>query len=219
MTGRLVIVEDHGLFAETVGTALRAVGYEVELVDARESDLVGNVKSYSPDLVLMDFDLGPGRDAVTMVSELTPQAPVVMMTGVSDRIRLARCIRAGAVGIVEKGMSFDGLMESIEEAVQAGTLMSRHARDEYLRALREHEDERRERLAPFHQLSAREAYVLRGLCRGASVEEIAQESVVSISTIRTQVRAVLRKLDVSSQRAATALARASGWLDEDRDQP
>jgi two-component system nitrate/nitrite response regulator NarL len=47
---------------------------------------------------------------------------------------------------------------------------------------------------------------------GRTVQEIAAEAVVSVATVRTQVRAVLRKLDVPSQVAAIGRARAAGWI-------
>ncbi len=55
--------------------------------------------------------------------------------------------------------------------------------------------------------------MLRALCEGRAVDEIARDAVVSVSTVRSQVRAILRKLGVNSQLAATALARRAGWSD------
>jgi DNA-binding NarL/FixJ family response regulator len=46
---------------------------------------------------------------------------------------------------------------------------------------------------------------------GKSAAEIAAEAVVSLATVRSQIRAVLQKLDVTSQIAAVALAHRSGW--------
>ena len=46
---------------------------------------------------------------------------------------------------------------------------------------------------------------------GKAAAEIAVESYVSIATIRSQIKAILRKLEVNSQLAAVALAYRSGW--------
>ena len=51
------------------------------------------------------------------------------------------------------------------------------------------------------------------IAAGRCVAQIAEQSFVSVPTVRTQVRQVLAKLDVSSQLEAVALARRSGWLD------
>ncbi len=58
--------------------------------------------------------------------------------------------------------------------------------------------------------------MLRALCQGRTVDEIAAAGTVSVATVRTQVKAILRKLGVSSQLAATALAHESGWVQDRR---
>jgi DNA-binding NarL/FixJ family response regulator len=80
-----------------------------------------------------------------------------------------------------------------------------------LAALRRHRSFVTEQTAPFEQLSLREKDVLRELIAGKSVEMIARDWVVSIATVRTQVRGVLTKLGVNSQLAAVAKAGAAGW--------
>ena len=67
---------------------------------------------------------------------------------------------------------------------------------------------------PFERLSSRETQVLQALADGRSVAEIARDWVVSEATVRTQVRAVLTKLGVTSQLAAVAAARRAGWLSQ-----
>jgi len=70
---------------------------------------------------------------------------------------------------------------------------------------------RRARLAPFAQLSCREAAVLVEMMEGLSADEIAAKHFVSTSTVRTQIRGILKKLGVSSQLAAVARAYQAGW--------
>lgn len=70
----------------------------------------------------------------------------------------------------------------------------------------------RERLAEsrrFERLSPRECETLAGLVRGDSAVAIAHRHCVSLATIRSQIRAILTKLDVTSQREAVALAHRS----------
>ena len=61
------------------------------------------------------------------------------------------------------------------------------------------------------QLTVREREVLAHLMRGRTVREIATVGVVSEATVRTQVKAILAKLDVTSQIAAVGLAHQVGW--------
>lgn len=69
-------------------------------------------------------------------------------------------------------------------------------------------------LAPFEELTTREREVLAALVVGRSAEEIADEQVVSLPTVRSHIRGVLEKLGVNSQVAAVARAWQCGWAAE-----
>jgi LuxR family maltose regulon positive regulatory protein len=56
-------------------------------------------------------------------------------------------------------------------------------------------------------LSAQEQRVLRLLASGRSRPEIAQELIVSVNTIKTQVNSIYRKLHVGSRKDACDMAR------------
>ena len=60
-------------------------------------------------------------------------------------------------------------------------------------------------------LTVREREVLGHLMKGRAVREIAGLSVVSEATVRTQVKSILAKLEVSSQLAAVGMAHEIGW--------
>jgi DNA-binding NarL/FixJ family response regulator len=83
------------------------------------------------------------------------------------------------------------------------------------RRLRSALADRRDRLAelraPFEQLTPREQHVLDGLVRGLSAPAIARDAMVSATTVRSQIRAILLKLDVHSQLEAVSLARRARW--------
>ncbi len=53
--------------------------------------------------------------------------------------------------------------------------------------------------------------MLRALVQGSNVARIAEANVVSEATVRSQVRAILVKLDVGSQLEAVARAHRCGW--------
>lgn len=87
--------------------------------------------------------------------------------------------------------------------------------DQLRRLLRQQRKDHAERLAPFARLSPRERDVLSHLVEGRSAEAIAAAGYVSLSTVRSQIRAVLGKLEVNSQLAAVAAVRAAGWTGAD----
>lgn len=212
-TGHLVIVEDHGLIAHTLATAIAGDGHQVQILTPLHDGLVDELLAIGPDVVLLDLDLGPLGDATRMVAPLTEAGiHVLVVTGVEDRIRHARCIAAGAVGVVSKWGSFDDLLEAITRTLTSGRLLTEHERQEHLALLREHDRAEQRRLAPFEALSLREAQVLGELMAGHTVAEIAASAYLSVPTIRSHVRAILTKLGASSQVVAVGKAHADGWV-------
>jgi two-component system, NarL family, nitrate/nitrite response regulator NarL len=214
VTDRIAIVEDHGLLAATVAAALGAVGKDVEVLrPGPGDDLIDRVVDADPDVVLLDLDLGTWGDATEHVGPLNEAGvTVVMVTGVTDPVRRAACVAGGAVGVIDKSDGFDVLLEAIDTVQEHGTLLSEHERQEHLALLREHEHRRAVRLGPFESLSGREAEVLGELMAGHTVDQIAASAFVSVATVRTQVRSILAKLQVSSQVAAIGRAREAGWV-------
>ena len=213
---RIVIVEDHRLLAETVGLALQVEGHDVGFGDLEnELSLVGSVAPDAQTLVLLDLDLGELGDATRLIPTFVHAgAAVLMVTGVRDRVRLAATLEAGAIGFLAKDAPFDGLLETIKRAAAGESVIDPNVRYQLLAELRDHRSSERKRHAPFESLTNREREVLAALATGKSVETIASEWVVSTATVRTQVRGILTKLDVNSQLAAVAKARAAGVLDD-----
>ena len=215
---RVLIVEDHELTSGTLAFAVRQRGIDAETSHGPTQEAVLDaVRRLAPVLVLLDLELGAGLGSgLDLVQPLTAAgAKVVIMSGVTDRARLAACLEAGATGIISKTMGFDALIDAVRRLTEGRSILSDNDRQELLAALRAKRSADRERLAPFEALTSREKAVLAGLVAGESAEEIAARSYVSLSTVRTQIRSILLKLRVKSQLTAVALAREAGWPPED----
>ncbi|HEX3542168.1 MAG TPA: response regulator transcription factor [Acidimicrobiales bacterium] len=213
---RLLIVEDHELVAQTLALALGQVGMEVETTAGPSLEAVlDTVARFRPVLVLLDLELGAeigsGLDLVRPITE--SGASVVLMTGVTERARLAAAVEAGAKGILSKAGGFEELVGAVRRFLDGEAILADHQRHELLAELRARRSADRERLQPFETLTAREQSVLALLVAGDSAEVIAAKSYVSLATVRSQIQSIFRKLGVNSQVAAVALARGAGWPD------
>jgi two-component system, NarL family, nitrate/nitrite response regulator NarL len=211
---KVLIVEDHELLSQSLRFALQADGLDVTEVTARDQEgILKAAADAEPDVVLLDLDIGgPLGTSVSLIAPLQESgAHVVMLTGINDRVRLAECIEAGAIGIVSKSEPFERLLVAVKEAVELGTLISPAQRDDLMAELRRQRAEERKRRAAFERLTPRESAVLQALMDGKSADQIAHENFVSVATIRSQIRSILMKLGVNSQLGAVALARKSGW--------
>jgi DNA-binding NarL/FixJ family response regulator len=209
---RILIVDDHRLFAESLRLALRASGFEAASVDRPTAESVAAaVEAVRPDVVLLDLDLGSlsGNDLVPAAVALG--ARVVISTGVQDRLRLAACVEAGVHAIVYKVEPLPKLVDWISRAAQGEQLLPNGVREQLLAEQRVSRAAEARRRQLFEQLTPREGEVLAALASGRKVAEIARDSYVSVATVRAQVNAILRKLGVNSQLEAVALAHAHHW--------
>jgi DNA-binding NarL/FixJ family response regulator len=213
-TLRLLIVEDHALLTQTLRVALGAEGFEIDVPSALDHTSVReSAEALRPTVVLLDLDLGHDVSGLPLIGPLRDTgAEIVVMTGTADGARLGECIEAGAAGVFRKSQPFEQLVDAIRVAAGHGSVTPATARQELLRELRERRSAESARLAPLGHLTPRESEVLRLLTEGRSAQKIASDLVVSLATVRSQIRSVLVKLGVNSQLEAVALARRSGWF-------
>ena len=211
----LLIVEDHAVLAQTLTVALRAEGFEIHIPDDLSSEAVIRfAEAANVDVVLLDLDLGAGASGgVSMIAPLRAiGAEVVVVTATADTAKLGECLEAGATGVFRKSQPFDQLVDAIRMAAGHTAATSETARGELMRELRDRRATDTARMKPLERLTPRELLVLRSLVEGKSAEKIATELVVSLATVRTQIRAILVKLGVNSQLEAVAMARHADWF-------
>jgi DNA-binding NarL/FixJ family response regulator len=217
MTGRVLIVEDHALVAIGLQLALSARGWEVEITDApTAADVIEQARRFQPQCVLLDINLGEGvGSGIDLVAPLRATgAEVVMLTAETRRGVLAACLEEGAAGWVGKHTFLDEVVGALNDVLAGTPLVGVTARAAMIDELRIERAGLRRALTPFEQLTMRERDVLAALVDGLSAEEIADTQYVALTTVRSQIRAVLQKLGVRSQLAAVAHANRVGWKPE-----
>jgi DNA-binding NarL/FixJ family response regulator len=210
----VAIVEDHLLLAETMQATLKLRGIDATMLAPDEADrLLATLLRLAPDLVLLDLDLGEYGDSTALIDPLAAAGiRVLVVTGTTERLRIAAAIGAGALGYHAKARGFDSLIASTCAALAGANVLDAGERSALLRELRQARAARERVNQAFIQLTDREQGTLRALGDGRTVNEIAGDWVVSEATVRTHVRGVLVKLGVASQLAAVAAARRNGWL-------
>ena len=212
---RVVLVDDHQLLAQSLAMALRFEGVTCAVPTLRDREaLVRDVVEDPPDLVLLDLDLGGAiGDGSTLVAPFVlAGCRVLVVSASTDRDQVCRALELGASGVVRKDVPFAQLLETALAAARGEDVMAPVERARLLDEARALRARRNEALAPFERLSAREAQVLRLLAAGQSVGTIAATGFVSEATVRSQVRAILTKLGVSSQLEAVAAAHRNRWV-------
>lgn len=212
----VAIIEDHLLFAQALELALTLEGYDVhrqEIWDRAVPDqLVTALVQARPDIAILDLDLAGAGNGVRLVEPLTrARIAVIVLTGSTDRARWGECLRYGACTVVSKSDQLDSILATIRGVSERRPVLAREERDRLMGEFQQEHASARDLRRKLDLLTPREREVLGHLMLGRPVREIAQVSFVSEATVRTQVKSILAKLEVTSQLAAVGVAHRVQW--------
>jgi two-component system nitrate/nitrite response regulator NarL len=213
----VLIVEDHTLFAESLELAFAVKGYDVRRIAVPDrfgatGTLVASVVRLRPRVVLLDLDLGGFGDGVRLIEPIACSgANVVVVTGSTERARWGEAIRHGARKVLPKSRPLNDVLATVRRLNAGLPVMDTAEREELLGLWLAERAETQSLHDRLEQLTTREREVLGHLMNGCAVRDIAHLRVVSQATVRTQVKSILAKLEVSSQLAAVGLANRVGW--------
>jgi DNA-binding NarL/FixJ family response regulator len=210
---RLVIVDDHQMILDGLRAMLSAYQGNVQIVgEARApEDAIALVADVEPDIVLLDVRLNgsSGLDLCSAILRRRPQCKVVFLTVYDDEQYLYQALRLGASGFLLKRVRGMELVEYLTRIHQGETLV-----DPAL-AARVAQSAARLQSGEFWPgahlgLTQRESEVLALIVSGRSNRAIAGQLTLSAETIKTHVRGIYRKLDVSDRAGAVATALREG---------
>ncbi|MDQ3993045.1 MAG: response regulator transcription factor [Actinomycetota bacterium] len=212
MATRILVVDDHPLTREALAALLAGHGFHVvgEASDGREATEAA--RRLQPQLVLLDLSMPEvdGLAALPALKEAAPNAEVVVLTSSEDEDNLLAAIRGGASGYLLKTEPPDRIVGFLHAVARGEAALSGTAARRLLDQVRAggHRDSGvPEAIAAL--LSARELEVLLLLDEHLGTEDIARRLFISEHTVRSHVKSLLRKLNVSSRREALeALSRA-----------
>ena len=206
----VLIVDDHQMLAEALGRGLTARGFQCQIAGLRSADAVTKEASrLSPDLVLLDLDLG-SMDGLQLIRSLRAAGRrVLVVTGCDDQKRLAAAVALGSVGWVAKARPFEEVLDAAESAYRDRPLLRPEHREHLTKTGRQYVTSDAEVQGRIAKLTPREREVLHAIIRGDTAQEMAEDFVLSVGTVRSHIGSVLAKLGVSSQLAAAAVA--VGW--------
>jgi DNA-binding NarL/FixJ family response regulator len=204
---RVLVVEDHRMFAEALSAAL-ATQEDIEVVGNASSVASGvaEARRLRPTVVLMDYRLpdGSGSEAARAIRSDDPQTRVLLLTASAEESLLREALRAGCSGIVTKGRSMEELVNAVRAAANGETVISSTMLERVV-----HAGQGNPGVA---LLSERQLEILRLTAEGLSAAEIAVQLGLSLHTVRNHLQGCIRKLGVHSKTQAVSLAIKRGII-------
>lgn len=197
---RVMIADDHQLFAEGLSQALNS------LPDARVVGVVGSGPALNEALAgqpaevsIVDIEM-PAGDGISAISELGRRTNAIVVSMHADDTQRERAARAGAKAFFSKGVPLSTLAAAVRAVADGKNLvaLSDEERDDLLEGYREAE------LDPgAASLTQREKEILQLLAVGVSAtDELADRLYISQKTVKNHLASIFQKLAVSDRTQA-----------------
>jgi DNA-binding NarL/FixJ family response regulator len=202
---RILIVDDHPLTRDALAALLQQSGFTVAGQAGDGESAVRRAGELDPDLIVLDLSL-PGMNGLEALPQLraaAPTAEVVVLTASGTEENLLGAIRGGAAGYLLKSEPPERIVEFLHAVARGEAALSGSIARRLLETVRETGGRKTgvpDSVAA--ELTAREVEILLLLEDRLETDEIAKRLFISEHTVRSHVKSILRKLDVSSRREA-----------------
>ena len=208
---RILVVDDHPLTRDALAKLLDQGGFDVVGQAGDGHEAIEQARRLQPNLVLLDLSMPEldGLSALPRLREAAPDCEVVVLTASGTEENLLAAIRAGAAGYLLKTEPPERIVEFLSGVAEGEAALSGAIARRLLEQVREGASQGGVPDSIAQALSARELEVLLLLDDHLGTDEIAKRLFISEHTVRSHVKSLLRKLQVSSRREALeALATA-----------
>jgi two-component system, NarL family, nitrate/nitrite response regulator NarL len=192
---RLVLVDDHALFRESLALWLKS-NTEFEIVGqcSTADEAIKALGAGGFDLMLLDFELGERRGSDVFLSPKARRykGRILMVTVGMTRAEVRQALNHGVAGVFLKNNPPDELASAIREVVAGKTWLD----PKYATVDQDHPNAETNRRVKFTE---RDRIVLRGVFDGMANKEIAEQLRVSESAIKASLQQLFSKTGVRTR--------------------
>lgn len=199
-TIRVFLVDDH-LVVRAGLRALLNTQPDVEVVGEASSgeEAATAIPSASPDLVMMDLDMGTGMHGAEAIKRLRSDGvdvPVLVFTTYDTDADVVRAVDAGAIGYLLKDSTPDEIFGAVRGAVAGRSVLSPTVASRLVQQMQRLQE----------ALTARESELLSLLAEGMTNRELGKALFISEATVKTHLGHIYAKLGVETRSAAVSVA-------------
>jgi DNA-binding NarL/FixJ family response regulator len=190
----VVVADDNALLREGIASLLEDAGHQVVGRSPSADDLLLKVRSYSPDVAIVDVRMPPGNadDGLVAAVEIRRSHPSVAVLVLSQHLEAAYMLElvgddASGVGYLLKERVRDvaEFIDAVERVAAGGTAFD----PEVVKSLVDGH-----RRSALDELNERERTVLALIAEGRSNRAIAKELYLSSRAVERNVQGIFQKL-------------------------
>lgn len=209
MNMKLAIIDDNSFLVKAICEKLSFFeDIQIKFTALNGAELLAKLEeNHNLDVLLMDIEMPVlnGIEATAVVKQKYPHIKVIMLTAFDNDENIFNAIKAGADGYLLKEVNPSDLHQGIIETLNGGAAMNPSIALKTLKLLRNpisFELKTDEEI----KLSSREIEVLEQLSKGLNYNQIADNLILSPSTVRKHIENIYTKLQVHNKLEAVSKA-------------
>ncbi len=204
---KVMIVDDHLVVREGLKQLLE-IDNDIKVIAEVSSGLecLQLLERVSPDVIFMDIKMPgiSGIETTRLICQRYPYMKIIMLTIYGDGQYVTEALHAGAKGYILKKVEREELINVIRHVMENGAFLDPAVTATVLNHFKSDQIPLKHQEGP--PLTQRELEVLKGIVAGHTDRKIAESLFISQHTVRTHIKNLYRKLDVSSKSQAVAKA-------------
>lgn len=209
-TINIMIAEDFALLREDLTEIISsAEDMEVTGTAANGEEIVDLAGKATHDIILMDIemeDVNAGIRAAATIRDRSSDAKIIYLTAHETEEVILEAMGTGAVDYIVKGVADEKLLEVIRDAYNGETALEGKVKDLVMQEYRRLQSSEKSLLYFINnlsQLTKAERDLTRLLLDGNKVKQIASIRSVEITTIKSQINTLLKKLGATRTKDIT----------------
>ena len=205
---KIILADDHKIVREGLRWMLSEED-DIEIVGEADSGeaLLELVKHVEADIVLLDVRMPgiSGLDSLEILNERVPDLKVIILSMHGEPAYVRRAVELGAVGYLLKSADRDELIGALAAVAAGKSYIQGEVTETLMKTI--------SGKASSSLLSPRETEILALVSRGLENKQIAVELGVSEATVKTHLKGVFSRLEVSSRAEAAAVGLRLGLIE------
>jgi DNA-binding NarL/FixJ family response regulator len=211
---RVMVVDDDAMVITGIRGILQAAG-DIDVIASAASgeESIDKAALHFPDVVLMDMRM-PGMGGIDATERLlngVRPPKVIALTSMSTDDYLLRALEVGAAGYLLKDIGPVELAEAVRKVHSGEPILAPQSMRQIIAKVTSNPDRHLQREAEqlLAELTERELEVAHLVAEGLSNQQIAEQTFMSLATVKTHLNRINIKLDTDNRvRVATTVVRA-----------
>jgi len=210
---KVLIADDHAIIREGLRSLLENRGIEVMDIAKNGREAVEKAIVLKPDIVMMDISMPDlnGVEATAKIRKEVPHTRVIALSMHSSKTIVDKMFDSGASGYILKESAFEEIYDAIQEVLRTNFYLTpaiaRMCSNDLGKDLSAWETQ-----PQFNKISRKEREVLQLIAEGKKTRDIAETLGVSIKTVETHRRNIMKKLNIFSVAGLTKYAILEGII-------